>query len=202
MGENTSMSPADIAALQNGNMGEGSWVWFLLIFILLGWGGYGNRGNGGPAPMPVNVATQSDVNNAINNQSINSQLQQTLLSSANNNYETAQLVNGQTNALMQQNYANQINAIQGFNNVSNQIMNQTNQLSSKLDQLGFQMENCCCSIKTQMLQDRLADRDRQLLNTQNQLDNARQSQYILGTTGRYVAWAGSGTQTTGVVTAS
>jgi hypothetical protein len=49
--------------------------------------------------------------------------------------------------LMNHNNTNLINAIQGFNNVSQQIMNQTNVLGSKLDQLGFQMENCC-SIKT------------------------------------------------------
>lgn len=211
MGENSTMSPADIAALTNNGMGnEGSWIWFLLIFVLLGWGGgYGNRGAAPGPAVPPNVATQTDVQNAINNQSVNNGIQQLLLSSANNNYETAQLISQQTNALTQQNYNNQINAIQGFNNatssmtagfnnVTNQIMNQTNALANRLDQLGYQMENCCCSIKTQMLNDRLDDRNRELSVAQNALNNANQTQTILANLGRFVAWEGTGSQTAGV----
>lgn len=64
------------------------------------------------------------------------------------------------------------------------------QLSSKLDNLGFQMEQCCCSIKTKMLE------QQGIINAQNiQISNAAQTQQILGTTGRYVALAGSGAQT-------
>lgn len=143
--DNSMMSPADIAALTNNGMnGEGSWIWFLLIFVLLGWGG-GYGGNRGPG-FPPNVATSNDVQTAINNQTINSGLNNIALSSANNNYETAQLISAQTNALTQQNYANQINAIQGFNNISAQIANQTSTLSNAISQLGYQMDQCCCEI--------------------------------------------------------
>lgn len=39
MDGNNSMTPADIAALTNNGMGDGnSWVWFLLIVLVLGWG--------------------------------------------------------------------------------------------------------------------------------------------------------------------
>ena len=114
---------------------------FLIIAILFG-GGNGFFG-GGRQP---NYATAEDVQNAVNNQSVQSGIQNVLLSSANNNYETARLVENQTMQLMNQNNTNLINAIQGFNNLGQQIMNQTNVLGSKLDQLGFQMENCCCSI--------------------------------------------------------
>lgn len=191
--DGNSFSPADLAAVTNNGMnGEGSWIWFLLIFVLLGWGGgYGNRGGAGPM-IPNDIATQSGVQAAVNNQAINEGLNNIALSSANNNYETAQLINAQTNAFMQQNNTNQINMVQGFNNISNQLMNQTNQLGSKLDQLGYQMDQCCCSVKTQMLQDRLDDRNRQLVEAQNALNNAQQTQTILGNLGRFVAWAGSG----------
>lgn len=207
--ENSNYSLSDIAALMKGNGGFGDsngLGWLILIFLMLGWGGYGGRG-AAPGPMvPPNVATMNDVQTVVNDQTVNSGLQQVLLSSANNNYETAQLINGQTNTLMQQTYANQINAIQGFNNlgmnmiggfnnVSNQIMNQTNALSSKLDQLGYQMEQCCCSVKTQMLQDRLDDRNRELLDSQNKVNSMQSANYILGNMGRYVAWAGSGSAT-------
>ena len=46
-----------------------------------------------------------------------------------------------------------------------------------------------------MLQDRLDEAERRNVVLQNSLDNANQSQYILSQLGRFVAWAGSGTQT-------
>jgi hypothetical protein len=110
-----------------------------------------------------------------------------LLSSANNNYETAQLISGQTMQLMNQNNTNLINAIQGFNNLGQQISNQTNVLGSKLDQLGFQMENCCCSIKTLIKDNQIADLTNQLNNANNAAVNAAQSQYLLSQLGKFVA---------------
>lgn len=144
---------------------------FLIIAILFG-GGWGLGGNRGVAP---DVATKEFVQDSVNNQATQTGLRDILLSSANNNYETAQLINGQTNALMQQNYTNQINVVQGFN-----------QMSSKLDMLGAQMEACCCSIKTQMLQDKYDNLENLYRTAQNEISNAQQSQYILGALGRFV----------------
>lgn len=146
---------------------------FLIIAVLFGGfgGGFGFGGRG------ANYATPEYVQEVVNNQSTQTGLRDILLSSANSNYETAQLINGQTNALQQQNYANQINVIQGFNAIG-----------AKLDQLGFQMENCCCSIKTQMLQDKYEALESKYLVAQNDLSNAAQSQYILGALGRFVAY--------------
>lgn len=143
---------------------------FLIIAVLFGgFGGFGfNRGG-------ENVATVDYVQGAINNQSTQEGLRDVLLSSANNNYETAQLINAQTNALQQQNYANQINVVQGFNAIQQSIA-----------QLGFQMENCCCSIKTQMLQDKYEELENKYRTAQNDLSNAAQTQYILNALGRFV----------------
>lgn len=98
---------------------------FLIIAVLFG--GFGGFGFGGRE----NVATTEYVQSAINNQSTQSGLRDILLSSANNNYETAQLINAQTNALQQQNYANQINVVQGFN-----------ALQQAISALGYQMDSC------------------------------------------------------------
>ena len=145
---------------------------FLIIAVLFGgFGGFGfNRGG-------ENVATVDYVQSAINNQSTQAGLRDVLLSSANNNYETAQLINAQTNALQQQNYANQINVVQGFNAIQQAIA-----------QLGYQMDSCCCSIKTQMLQDKYEALENQYRTAQNDLSNAAQSQYILNALGRFVAY--------------
>ena len=88
---------------------------------------------------------------------------------------------------MNQNNTNLINAIQGFNNLGQQISNQTNVLGSKLDQLGFQMENCCCSIKTLIKDNQIADLTNQLNNANNAAINAAQTQTLLNTMGKWVA---------------
>ena len=94
--------------------------------------------------------------------------------------------------MLNQNNANLINIIQGFNSVTTQLQNQTNTLGQQISQLGYQMDQCCCSIKTQMLQDRLQDTQFKLNQAQNQIDNRDPTQTILNNLGRFVAWAGSG----------
>ena len=165
------------------NMFSGEWIFaFLIIAVIFGWGGNGFGGGG-----------QQDVVGAINAQTSALNQQSILLSSNNNNYETARLVTQQTEALMNQNNTNLINAIQGFNQIGQSIMNQTNVLGSKLDALGFQMENCCCSIKTLIKDNQIADLTNQLNNANNLAVNSAQSQYLLGQMGKWVANASATT---------
>lgn len=176
------MNAAEVALLNDRNGmfgGDGAFFWIFALLILAGgnFGGFGNRGFG------PDVATKEFVQDSVNNQATQTGLRDILLSSANNNYETAQLIMGQSNQMLQQNNTNLINAIQGFN-----------QIGQKIDQLGYQMDQCCCSIKTQMLQDRLDDAKAALVAAQGNISNANQSQYILSQLGRFVAWTPSGSQ--------
>lgn len=190
------LSNSDVALLsdKNGGMfgGDGAMFWFLALLVLAG-GGFGGFGgnHGGPG-----FVTQADLTNQLNAQTTNQQLQQIALSSANNNYETARVINDQTNALMNQNNTNLINAIQGFNAVNQNTTNLINQLSGKVDQLSYHLDQCCCEIKTQMLQNRLDDANAALVAANGQISNQAQSQYLLGQMGRWVAWTPSGTQAT------
>ena len=159
---------------ENGN----GFFWVFALMILM-FGGNGGWGFGG-APRGPEPASADQVAQGFNNQN----MQQILLSSANNNYETAQLINNLQGALMAQNNTNLINAIQGFNAVNISLQN-----------IMAQMDKCCCEIKTQMLQNRYEDARAQNVALQNEISNFQQSQYLLGQTGRYVAWAGSGSQT-------
>lgn len=184
------MTPADLAAINNGGFGENSmFFWIFALMLLPGIGG-GRFANGGPAP--GNYVTQAELTAGLNNQATQAQLQQIALSSANNNYETAQLINAQTNLMLQQQNAGQINAIQGFNAVNLNLTNLVNGLSNKMDQAIYQLEQCCCSIKTQMLQDRLADKTAELTAAQGAINNAAQTQTILSQMGRWVGWNTSG----------
>lgn len=162
-------------------------LWFFAVILLAGGNGLGGL-FGGRAPMGPPPATQGDLNAAINNQTLQNELNALGISTANNNYETARLISDQNNA-------NLINIIQGFNALSQQMQSQNNNLAQAIAALGYQMSNCCCDIKTQMLQDRLADKTALAVSLQGKLDNRDQTQTILNSLGRFVAWAGSGSQT-------
>ena len=167
------------------NMSDGGALWIFALLILLCGGNFGGMRGGAP-----DVATAEQMNQGFTNQ----QLQQIALSSANNNYETAQLINAQTNAMMQQNNTNMVNAIQGFNQINLSIQNQTNVLAGQIQAFQAKMDSCCCEIKTQMLQNRLDDAQAQKVALEGQISNYNQSQYILGQMGRWVGWTPSGTQ--------
>lgn len=178
----------------NGNfMNDGLGIFFIFALLMMnnGWGGYGAR------PMPG--VTEGELANSQANQTTQLQLSNLLTGQQNNLFEMANMFSGQNLQMMQQNNANLINAIQGFNNVTAQISNQTNVLGTQIQALDAKMSSCCCEIKTQMLQDRLDEAERRNVVLQNAIDNANQSQYILGNLGRFVAWAGSGTAATTAV---
>ena len=173
------------------NMNSNSLLWFFAILFLAGgnglWGN--NRVPMGPAP-----ATQSDVNEAVNNLSVQRQLNDLGIATANNNYETAKTIFDQNLLMQNQNNTNLTNMIQGFNNIVLQMQNQNAQISQQIAQLGFQMDQCCCKIQTQMLQQRLDEALADKVQLQAQISNYNQTQTILGQLGRWVAWAGSGSQ--------
>lgn len=169
-------------------------LWFFAFIFLAGGNGFGGLFGGRPTGPPP--ASQQDVTDAVNNQTVQQQLRALSVETANNNLETAKLFMDQNLSMQSQNNTNLINIIQGFNSVVLQMQNQNMQLGQKIDNLGYKMESCCCEIKTQMLQDRLADKNAEVVALQNKLDNAQQTQTILGNLGRFVAWAGSGSPTT------
>ncbi len=187
------LSASDVALLNRdgnfGAFGDSGFFWVFALLLLAG-GGFGGWGNNN------DYVTSAELQAGLANQSTQNGLQSLMVETANNNYETAQLINQQTNAMLQQNNTNLINAIQGFNTVNQNIQNQTNVLGSQLMQLSAQLNECCCSIKTQMLENRLDDTQRQLAVAQDNISNYNQSQYLLGQLGRFVAWTPSGTQAT------
>ena len=152
---------------------------FLIIAVLFGgFGGFGFGGNG---------AAVADINGALATQSIQQSLGALSLSSANNNYETARLIDNQTMFLSNQNNSNLINAIQGFNTTTQAITSGFNSVNQNIANLGYKMEECCCGIKTMLLENRLQDTQIALQNEQNKAINAEQSAYLLSVMGKWVA---------------
>lgn len=163
-------------------------LWFLAFVLLAGGNGFGGLFGNNRIPMGPPPATQQD----LNAQSMMSELNALGLATANNNYETARLIQDQTMAMQSQNNTNLINAIQGFNSVIQQMQNQYAGIQQQISQLGFQMDQCCSKIQTQMLQDRLTDKTAEVVALQAKLDNQEQTRNILASLGRFVPWAGSG----------
>lgn len=162
---------------------SGSWIFaFLIIAVLFGGGNFGF--GGGNAAM-AGFATMADVNAAINNQTTQNALGQIALSSQNNNYETAQLISNQNMAMMNQQNSNLVNAIQGFNQISSSVQGGFSNISAQIADLGYKMENCCCSIKTMMLENRLADVQAKLVSSENANAIFSQNQYLLSQLGTY-----------------
>ena len=161
----------------------GGWIWAFLIIALIFNGGGLFGGNAQASAF----ATMADVNSAINNQTTQAGLQNILLSSANNNMETVKAIDNQTMVMMNQNNANNTNILQGFNALQLQLANQQGTLVNKLDSLGHSMEQCCCSIKTLIKDNQIADLTNQLNNANNIAVNSAQSQYLLGQMGHWVA---------------
>ena len=163
----------------------GGWIFaFLIIAVIFGWGG---AGMGGGNAATAAFATTADVTNAIAQQTSALNQQGLLLSSANNNYETARLIDNQTMTMMNTQNSNLINAIQGFNQVSSNLASGFSAVNQNIANLGYKMDECCCSIKTMLLENRLQDTQLALQDSQNKAVNAEQSAYLLNVMGKWVA---------------
>ena len=166
--------------MENGSFFGSDWLGaFLIIAVLFG-------GFGGGFGFGVNNAAY-DVNAAINNQTVQQGIQNILLSSANNNYETARLIDNQTMFMTNQNNTNMLTAINGFNATQQTITSGFNSVNQNIANLGYKMDECCCAIKTMLLENRLQDTQIALQNEQNKAINAEQSAYLLSVMGKWVA---------------
>ena len=179
----------------SGSFFSGDWLGAFLIIAVLFNGGFG--GFGGNNAMAAQALTQADLNAALANQTNQQTLENIMLSSANNNYETLKNTNDQTMFLSNQNNTNLINSIQGFNTVNNAITNGFNgvnqnmcngfnSVQQSLADLSYKMDQCCCSIKTTLLENRLADAQQELANARDIANNSAQSAYLLSQLGKFV----------------
>jgi hypothetical protein len=158
--DGTGMSVANMKSLVSDNGGN-NFLWIILFLFLIGGSGFG-FGNNAAATMAANYATQQDITNAINAQTSALNQQSLLMQGENSKYETANLINGQTNTYLQLHAADQSNMLQGFNAINMTIMNSANTLASKLDGITAHMDECCCSIKQLIKDNQIAELTNQL----------------------------------------
>lgn len=128
---------SDIAAVTGNRNGDGmfgdsnGW-WIILLFLFAGWGGRGFGGfGGGDAGVP---ATQADVRDAVDQQTLISKLDQ------------------QTYGLADSTYALNSAIMNGFHGVDNAICTLGYQTQQGFNTLSHQVSDCCC--ETQRLIER------------------------------------------------
>ena len=168
------LSASDIALL-NGNgrnngdgFGDGNGWWIILFFLcMFGWGGRGFGGFGGNGS---NCATQADVREAVDQQTLISKLDQqtygladtftALNNTLNNNFR------GIDNAICTLGYQNQ----QGFNNLGHQISDCCCATQRAIDGVNYNMATQACDIKNTIQNTTRDIIDNQNCNTRSILD--------------------------------
>ena len=167
------MSLSDIAAVMPKNTTdhdgflEGKGIIILILFFLIfGFGGWGNNGNGN---------LSADMQRGFDTQAVISKLDGLTTGLCDSAYENARLIEQNTVTNMQGFNQTQMGMMQGFNGVQDSINN-----------LSHQMEQCCCDLKTQMMQDKYETLNRDYQQALAAISNATQTQNILNSLGRYV----------------
>lgn len=167
------MTLSDIAAVMPKNTAdhdgflEGNGIIILILFFLIfGFGGWGNNGNGN---------LSADMQRGFDTQSVISKLDGLSSGLCDTAYENARLIEQNTVTNMQGFNQTQMGMMQGFNGVQESINN-----------LSHQMEQCCCNLKTQMMQDKYDTLNRDYQQALGAITNATQTQNILNSLGRYV----------------
>lgn len=176
------MTLSDIAAVMpkstNGDgFLEGNGIIILILFFLIfGFGGGGFGGNG----------TQAEVQRGFDTQAITSKLDGITNGLCDSAYENARLINQNMVNTMQGFNQTQMGMMQGFNGVDKSLCQGFGSVNESINQLSHQMEQCCCNLKTQMMQDKYDDLSRQYDQALAAITNATQTQNILNSLGRYV----------------
>ena len=189
-------SLSDIRAATGGDdmFGGNSAWWILILFFLVGnggWGGWGNRGMD-------RVATTDDVQRGFDTQTIIGKL------------------DGISNGLCDGFYAMNTGMLNGFHGVDNALCNGFYTVNNAIQQARFDSQQCCCETNRnidasryeaskntcditnaihaegeqtralinansmQALRDKLADKDRDLLAANFQLSQQAQNSYLVG----------------------
>ena len=167
------MTLSDIAAVMPKNTTdhdgflEGNGIIILILFFLIfGFGGWGNNGNGN---------LSADMQRGFDTQSIISKLDGLSSGLCDTAYENARLIEQNT-----------VTNMQGFNQTQMEMMQGFNGVQESINNLSHQMEQCCCNLKTQMMQDKYDTLNRDYQQALGAITNATQTQNILSSLGRYV----------------
>lgn len=116
--------------------GGGLWVFALLVLLMMGGGGFGGWGGNGNSN-----AIQNDINRGFDNQNVQAQTRDILGAVTGGTAETI--------AASTANASNAINAIKDGNAA---LIREFGTVETALTALSGNMQNCCCEVKQQIMQ--------------------------------------------------
>ena len=158
------MTPADIRACtcnndgNNGGMWGGDWLAYLLLFALIGGGGFGFGGFGGGGILPWLLfgnngfggnncgspcATQADLASGFNNSAVLANLNDLALGQAGIQQTLCQGFSGVNTAIMQNGYNTQA----GFNTLSHQLADCCCQTQRAIDRVAYENQANTCALQ-------------------------------------------------------
>ena len=137
MGEGTGLSDSDVALLNDGGLGNNSFIWLFAILALMG-GGFGGWGNNNLANAIgyENLATSNEVQRGFDNQNLQAQTRDIL---AAVNAGTAQSVAATNQTFHDSLMANQNLYNEIARDIAGLAVGQANQLANQ--------NECCCETK-------------------------------------------------------
>ncbi|MBQ6713208.1 MAG: hypothetical protein IJN28_05425 [Selenomonadales bacterium] len=106
--------------------GGGGCMWFLVLFALLGGGGFGGWGNNGMAAFANGALTRNDLFDGFNSQDIKNGIR------------------GVQNGLADGFYAQNTTMLQGFNGLGRDVLENRFALGSAIAENRFAAQQCCC----------------------------------------------------------
>lgn len=138
------MSPAEVALLDGRNNRSGGFgsdgdnAWWIILFLLFGWGrnGFGGGFGGGNCGTNSTCATPADVYGAVDQQTLISKLDQQTYGLADSTYALNNAITTGFSGVQQ-------TLCQGFNGLNVAYLQGTNSIQN-------QLANCCCSIERQL----------------------------------------------------
>lgn len=137
MGEGTGLSASDVALLNDGGLGNNSFIWLFAILALMG-GGFGGWGNNNLANAIgyENLATSNEVQRGFDNQNLQAQTRDILTAV---NTGTAQSVAATNQTFHDSLMANQNLYNEVARDIAGLAVGQANQLANQ--------NECCCETK-------------------------------------------------------
>ena len=167
-----SYSLADIAAAtgngNNGNggaWGDGGWLWIIVVFALLfgwgngGWGGFGGGNGGGQAVQGALTREQACIDNNFQNlmretagisDAVNVGFANLNSTICNQQYDTAQMINGLGTTIQGGFNAANVVALQGQNALQRQIADCCCETREAIQGINYNMAQNTCAITNQM----------------------------------------------------
>lgn len=137
--------------------GCGEWIWIIVLFALFGWGGngfggFGGGNRGGGTPVVEGIATRADITEGF----------------ALNDIQNG--IRGIQQGICDSTYSLNNNITNGFHGTDMALCNGFNGVQQSFNQLGYQMQDCCCQTQN-AIQGVRYDMATQACDTRNLIQN-------------------------------